>query len=169
MWKKKQDHIFNDLVNENECYSEFQTISLKKHDNVSDYIIYYIGGYIIRQLKYLNCESCALSLRHIISEHNYSQEDTFSIFFNYCNNGGLVKPSTSAFYICKETEKQLRIVTDYFSILNVSEIDKKVLHKVKNILAFDNKISSNLECKNTGLLEIPHKIQLIIVIYNKLR
>lgn len=135
MWKKKkQNNIFNDLNidNDNEYVdNEVYKLPLKMHETVSDYIIYYISGYIIvKQLKYINCESCFLNLRNdSFNEHNYANKETFSAFFNYCNNGGLLKPSSSIFYICKETEKQLQIITDYFSELNIKQIDKKVINK----------------------------------------
>lgn len=106
MWKKKkQDNIFNDLENQdyddndNECFSNFQEISLKKHDTLTDYIICYIAGYIVKQLKYLNCDSCIQNLRKMSTDHNYANKDTFSMFLNFSNNGGLVQPSPSVFYI----------------------------------------------------------------------
>jgi len=172
MWKKKkQNNIFNDLNidSDNEYVdNEVYKLPLKMHETVSDYIIYYISGYIVKQLKYINCESCFLNLRNdSFNEHNYANKETFSAFFNYCNNGGLLKPSSSVFYICKETEKQLQIITDYFSELNIKQIDKKVINKVKNILIFDKKIFPNLQCNDINLLEMPHKVQLIITICNK--
>lgn len=170
MWKKKkQDNMFNDLESENddEYNNDFHEISLKKHDTVSDYIIYYISGYIVKKLKYLNCKSCILNLKNIESEHNYAHKETFSTFLNFCNNGGLVKPSASVFSICKETEKQLHIITDHFCEINIKEIDKKVINKVKNVLVFNNKIFPNLQCEDINLLEMPHKIQLIIAVCNK--
>jgi len=54
MWKKKkQDNIFNDFETENndEHNNDFHEIPLKQHDTVTDYIIYYISGYIIKKLK----------------------------------------------------------------------------------------------------------------------
>lgn len=147
MWKKKrEDNLFNDLENEDDEYNdEFQEVPLQKHDMITDYIIYYIGGYIVKKLKYLNCDSCALNLRNISSDHNYySHEETFSRFFNFCNNGGLVKPSPSVFYICKETEKQLQIITNYFSQIHIKNIDKKVINEIKSIFILDNTIFPNL-------------------------
>lgn len=173
MWKKKkQNNIFNNLDIENDDEYDNNThyeTPLKKHETITDYIIYYISGYIVKKLKYINCESCALSLRNIAShnEHNYAHEETFSAFLNFSNNGGLLKPSSSVFYICKETEKQLQIITDCFSQLNINQIDKKVINKVKNILIFDKKIFPTLQCEDTNLLEMPHKVQLIITICNK--
>lgn len=114
MWKKKkEDNLFNDLENtDDELFNDdFEEIPLQKHDTITDNIIYYISGYIVKNFKYLNCDSCALNLRNMSSDHNYySHEETFSRFFNFCNNGGLVQPSSSMFYICKETEKT---VADY--------------------------------------------------------
>lgn len=169
MWRKKQDNVFNDFEDEDDCSEEnfIQHTSLKRYDTLSDYVLYYIAGYIVKNIKYLNCDSCALNLRHTFFEHNYAVDDTFSTFLNFCNNGGLVKPSKSVFTICKETEKQLQILTDSFSVLHIRKINTKVLYRVKNIFAFDKTIFSDLECENTGLLEMPHKIQLIITVCNK--
>lgn len=58
-------------------------------------------------------------------------------------------------------------MTDYFSQLNIKEIDRKIVHNVKNICSFDRKIFPNLQCENISLLEMPHKIHLIITICNK--
>lgn len=169
MWKKKkQDNIFNLETENNDDNNDnnvFHEMSLKEHDIITDYIIYYISGYIVKKLKYLNCESCILNLRNIASDHNYAHEETFSILLNFCNNDGLVKPSASVFYICKETEKQLQIITDHFSQINIKEIDKKVINKVKSNLIFD-KIFPDLQCEGINLLEMPHKIQLIIAVCN---
>lgn len=66
-----------------------------------------------------------------------------------------------------ETEKQLDIVTDGFTELSVKHLDLKVTNRVKNNLALDSFIFPNLECDNICILNMLHKISLIITISSR--
>jgi len=80
---------------------------------------------------------------------------------DYNNNGGLVGSSISVYKIILETEKQFKSLTNHFSKLLIKNLDLKVITQVKNQLALDNLIFANLNCDNTDISEIPHKIKLI--------
>lgn len=49
-------------------------------EKLNEYILYYIGGYIVRKLSNIDCYSCTLSLRKDNNEHNYSHTKTCKIF-----------------------------------------------------------------------------------------
>lgn len=140
---------------------------------LEDNILYYISGYIVKQLKHINCYSCAESLlQNNYIEYNYVHLEYFSKFLDYSNNGGLIRPSKSVYKIILETEKQIKQVTNNFENLTIKNLDLKIITYVKNVLTLDNLIFSDLNCENTDPLEIPHKIRLITTIaqrYLKIR
>jgi len=86
---------------------------------------------------------------------------------DYNNNGGLIRPSISVYKIILETEKQIKLLTNNFSKFLIKNLDLKVITQVKNQLALDNLIFANLNCENTDISEIPHKIKLITAIAHR--
>lgn len=143
---------------------------------LEDNILYYISGYIVKQLKHINCcccYSCAESLlQNNYIEHNYVHLEYFSKFLDYSNNGRLIRPSKSVYKIILETEKQIKQVTNNFENLTIKNFNLKIITYVRNVLTLDNLIFSDLNCENTDPLEIPHKIRLITAIaqhYLKIR
>lgn len=66
----------------------------------------------------------------------------------------------------KKSQKYIIIKVKCVSQIHIKNIDKKVINEIKNILTFDNTIFPNLQCENISLIEMPHKIQLIITIFN---
>lgn len=135
-------------------------------------IIYYIGGYIIRTFKSLKCFSCAEALTQQTIEHNYTHTGTYTKFYDFNNNGGLIRPSVSVYKVMLQTETQIRLLTNTFSTFAVKHLDFKIITNVKNALALDTSIFENLNCENVDLLEVPHKIKLITTVaqrYVKIR
>lgn len=126
--------------------------------------MYYLCGYIVKKLPNINCDSCALSLTKSQNEHNYAHTATFSKFLDFCNNGGLISPSICVYKICMETEKQLDFITNGYTELSIKQLNVKVITRVKNKFALDSSIFPNLICDNTSVLDIPHKIRLLILI-----
>lgn len=116
---------------------------------LNEYIMYYLSGYIVKKLN-INCYTCALSLKKPDNEHNYANIETFAKFLDFSNNGGLIRPSI-----------------DGYSELSVKQLDLKVISRVKHNLALDSSIFPNLECDNVGILDMPHKISLIIAISSR--
>lgn len=84
--------------------------------------------------------------------------ETLSTFLDFCDNGGLVRPSVCIYKICLETEKQLNIATDGYTELSINQLDLKIITKVKNNFDLDSSIFPKLTCNDTGILDIPHKI-----------
>jgi len=60
-----------------------------------------------------------------------------------------------------EAEKQIKLLNNNFSKFLIKNLDLKIITQVKNKLALDNLIFANLNCENTDISEIPHKIKLI--------
>jgi len=72
----------------------------------------------------------------------------FLNFYIFLNNGPLVQASRSVYRIVCETEKQIKLLTNNFLNLNIKNLNIKVITKVKNLLALDNFIFTNLNCEN---------------------
>lgn len=85
-------------------------------------------------------------------EHNYAKKDNFSKYLHFSNNGPLVQASRSVHRIVCETEKQIKLLRNNFLNLNIKNLDIKVITKVKNLLALDNFIFTNLNCENVDVL-----------------
>lgn len=114
----------------------------------------------------IDCYTCAINLIEIERDHYYSHY-TFSKFLDLCNNGGLFKPSTSVYKITRITEHQIQVQTNNLTNLHITNLDMKIVNKVKNILALDSTIFQNFFCEDVDLLEVPHKIKLITLIASR--
>ena len=178
-WKKRRQSLFNDLNNniseddvnsDNDIEDECNRGSMSVHPimtKLNEYIMYYLCGYIVKKLSYnINCYSCALNLTKSQNEHNYSHTETFSKFLDFSNNGGLITPSIYVYKICIETEK-LDIATNGYTELSIKQLHLKVITKVKNKFALDSSIFPNLMCDNVSVLDLPHKIRLLILISSR--
>lgn len=171
-WKKKKQSISDKLTDFNTNYeSEDEYVRGSLPDplmkKLNEYIMYYLCGYIVKKIN-VNCYTCALSLRKPPNnEHNYTNSETFSKFLDFSNNGGLIRPSISVYKIYMETENQINFVTDGFTELSVEQLGLRVVSRVKNNLALDSSIFPNLECDNVSIIDMPHKISLIIAISDR--
>jgi len=101
---------------------------------------------------------CYQSLIHK-QEHNYAHCNSFSEFVNNTTKVGLFRLSRSVHIILMETERQIQIEIFELAKLLIKRLDLKILNKVRR--ALDNTIFPNLLCDDR-LLEMPHKIKLII-------
>ncbi|KYM93987.1 THAP domain-containing protein 9 [Cyphomyrmex costatus] len=176
IWKKKKqenDAIFNSIDDESDDETEIiNDRSISNYGILKENILFYIGGYIIKKiLSQIDCDTCASNLQKEKSNH-YVNSSISSKFLDFINNGGLIIPNDSVFKILKETERQINIQTNNFTNFTNTNLKLKVLTKVKNSLALNDKIFPNLDCENVEILETPHKIKLIIFIatrYIKIR
>ena len=91
------DNEYEEPVLKSTQFSSSNSSILK---SITENIIYYISGYIVKKLKSIMCYSCVTNLRAAECEHNYLRKK--SKFFAFSNYDGLVKPSLSVFLIKKQ-------------------------------------------------------------------
>jgi len=152
----------NIIDNENEV-DVIDSFSINKQNNIKmlqENMLCYISGYVVKKLGNINCYSCAENLLQNNKEYNNNNVLNKNIYrlLDYNNNRGLVGLFISVYKIILETEKQIKLLTNNFSKFLFKNLDLKVITQVKNQLALDTLIFANLNCENTDILEIPHKV-----------
>ena len=108
------------VVASNEEDDDLQQIFDKiQVDTITNNILYYISGFIIRKLiKSIDCTQCseALVLSTAISDHQYCSSP-YSSLVNRKNRGGLIQSSHGAYQVVVQCEKSFRI-----NVINANNI-----------------------------------------------
>lgn len=160
------------ILDEDTLYDEqsLDNVSLPLQlQNVTENIMYYIAGYIVKHMQHINCDSCFTNLTQSPQEHGYAHTVSHAKFLDNSNNGGLMRPSPSVFTIILATEKQIR--TSSLTKLTIKNLVLKIMFTVRQTLSLQENLFPDLSCK-VEFLEDCHKIKLINAItyrYIKIR
>lgn len=164
-WARRQTPV-NDNLPDNMLENSIEEFSNKvscliesKEETITNNILYYISGYIVRKIvNLIPCENCGFLLSN--SNNGYSRNYTRLV--NMKNRGGLISASDSVFKIVQKTEQLFKYFLNTNKLFS-KNINKIIILHVKRELALDNSIFPECEnCTNTDVVfDVPHKIQLM--------
>lgn len=151
-WAKKK-------VDSSECEENFDNDNLTEldlddgcFDVLKDNVLYYICGFIVKKIfKKIDCTTCAESLLEDPTLHSYCHRNSFSVFIDLKNRGGLVKTSVDVMKIVTFVEFTLIELTNNLTVLK-SCLSSKIIINTKNHV-FNSNIFKNLSCENYSFLE----------------
>lgn len=160
-WRKKS----NDLLNEDSPLSSislFKSFEGQDFDVVKDNILYYICGFIVKNIiKKIDCSTCTdNSLENNFNEHNYNHKYKYSMLLDVKNRGGLIKCSDAVIKIVRFVEHKLIDFTSNF-ISITSSFTSKIIILTKNYV-FNYNIFENIRCSEESLLD-SHKLDLVTI------
>ncbi|XP_050064548.1 uncharacterized protein LOC126553424 [Aphis gossypii] len=108
-WRKKSKDLLNTDSSEESLsnISLFQSFEGQDFDVVKDNILYYICGFIVKNLiKKIDCSTCTDNLlENNFNEHNYNHKYKYSMLIDVKNRGGLIKCSEAVIKIVRQDKK----------------------------------------------------------------
>lgn len=125
-------------LEEDTLFNAVETLDSRDVDEVhEDFILYYIAGFVVKNLKSRNklkCDVCASRLIKSLSEHEHDyiciSNTSIEKFVRLKNRGGLKWPSISVFKIIKATEQELKRITSNFDNVFIKNLFMKIIHSV---------------------------------------
>jgi hypothetical protein len=99
---------------------------------IKDNILYYITGFIVRNLlKIIDCSTCVDNLIEQSSEHNYSHKRVYSVLTEVKNGGAFLKSSKNVKKLIKYIENSLIKLTNNFTS-HISGLSAKIIISTKH-------------------------------------